>query len=279
MSPSALTPQPSIAANLLQGIARRSRKVVNQGRALASFIFANPGLGKRSELRAYRQKDLYLEPYTVLNPLVSVCIATYNRGNLLFERSVASVLAQTYTNYEIIVVGDHCTDDTASRMAAISDPRLRFVNLPERGDYPEDNVHRWMVAGTTPMNHALGLARGHFITHLDDDDAYTPDRLSKLVEFLQLTRAELAWHPFEAEQSNGSWQRNVAREFQYASVSTSSVMYHRWFAQVLWDIRSYRFEQPGDWNRFRRFKFLGVKALRHPDSLLMHFRERAQHRE
>src|SRR5262249_3071656 len=101
-------------------------------------------------------------------PLVSVCIPTYNRPRLLTERSITSVLAQTYTNLELIVVGDGCTDETEEAIAGIEDSRLRFVNLPTRGVYPSDPVRRWMVAGTPAINRALALAQGDYITHLDD---------------------------------------------------------------------------------------------------------------
>src|SRR5437870_3888913 len=132
-------------------------------------------------------------------PLVSVCVATYNRAQLLVERCISSVLEQTYGNLELIVVGDHCTDDTADRVSRIDDPRLRFINLPERGTYPADPMLRWMVAGTPPLNHALSLARGHFVTHLDDDDAYARDRLEKLVAFAGAHQCDFVWHPFWLE--------------------------------------------------------------------------------
>ena len=71
-------------------------------------------------------------------PLVSVIIPTWNRGELLATRTLPSVLAQTHQNLEIIVVGDCCTDTTAEMIAAIGDPRVIFYNLPERGNYPSE---------------------------------------------------------------------------------------------------------------------------------------------
>jgi glycosyltransferase involved in cell wall biosynthesis len=272
-------PTPPAAGRLARvpgRLGRGLRRAVNEVRSIASFVLHDRGIARRAALRRYRQEAEYRRPYEEAEPLVSVCIATYNRGELVVERAIASVLAQTYTNLEVIVVGDHCVDDTEERMARIRDPRLRFVNLAQRGNYPADPAQRWMVAGSKPMNHALGLAGGHFVTHLDDDDAYTPERIATLVAFLQRTRAELVWHPFEAETADGEWVRNDAPAFRFAAVSTSSVMYHRWFAAILWDPKSYRFEQPGDWNRFKRFKYLGVRAARLDRSLLHHYRERAQ---
>lgn len=223
-----------------------------------------------------RQSVEYQAAFVEPNPLVSVCIATYNRSELLLKRSVASVLGQTYPNLEVIVVGDCCTDDTAERMARIDDPRLRFVNLAERGVYPEDRLSRWMVAGTKPINTALDLARGTFVAHLDDDDEYLPDRLEKLVGFIQETRADLVWHPFLNQTKKNTWEVKAAESFGMGQVTTSSIFYHRWFARLKWDILAYRYREPGDWNRLRKIKFLEARVARYPQPLLKHYREMNQ---
>lgn len=223
-----------------------------------------------------RNSDEYRNVFTKKEPLVTVCIATYNRSQLLVERSIASVLGQTYKNIELIVIGDCCTDDTAQLVGAISDPRLRFLNLPERGNYPENPQHRWCVAGTVPINHALKLAQGDFITHLDDDDEFVPDRIEKLVSFIQCEKADLVWHPFWHERKNGKWDLKKAEEFVGGQVTTSSIFYHRWFAAIPWDIEAYRYQEPGDWNRLRKFKYLGARLVRYHEPLLKHYIERNQ---
>lgn len=225
---------------------------------------------------ADRLTDEFNSAFDSESPLVSVCICTFNRGELLTERAVSSILDQTYRNIELIVVGDHCTDDTEKLMSRFDDARVTFVNLPERGKYPENPMFRWMVAGTTPVNHALSLAKGHFITHLDDDDRHAPDRIEKLVTFAQTTRSEFVWHPFFVEKPDGRWKLNEAERFASSQVTTSSVFYHHWLKRIPWDVNAYRFREPGDWNRFRKFKYLGVSAQRYPEPLLYHYRERNQ---
>lgn len=223
-----------------------------------------------------RSSSEYQGAYSRQNPLVTICIATYNRGRLLLERSVKSALGQTYKNLEVLVVGDCCVDDTEALLGAITDPRLRFVNLPRRGSYPEDPMLRWMVAGTAPVNYALEKARGEFITHLDDDDEFPPQRIEKLLSFIQETRADIVWHPFWAEKQDGKWKLKECLDFKSGQVTTSSVFYHHWFARIPWDIDAYRYREPGDWNRFRKFKYLGAKAVRYPEPLLRHYKERNQ---
>ena len=223
-----------------------------------------------------RNSDSYQLIFNKEEPLVTVCVATYNRGNLLLERSLQSLLSQDYQNLEIIVVGDCCTDNTEQLINQINDRRLRFVNLPERGNYPIEPELRWMVAGTEAINRALNLANGDFITHLDDDDEHSADRASKLVRFIQETRADVVWHPFWRETEAGKWQLKRGEDFKKNEVTTSSVFYHKWFKRILWDINAYKYREPGDWNRFRKFKYLGAKMVRFPEPLLRHFKERSQ---
>lgn len=209
-------------------------------------------------------------------PLVTVCVATYNRSRLLLQRCLKSLLRQTYRNFEVLVVGDGCTDDTADAVARLRDSRVRFVNLSERGIYPTDPTRRWMVAGTSPLNHALSLAAGDYVTHLDDDDEHLPDRLEKLTLFAAANDCDLIWHPFWTEDPDGSWRVIESPELRLGMVTTSSMFYRSWIKDVLWDVQAHLLAEPGDWNRMRRIKYLGAVALRYPEPLLRHFRERSQ---
>jgi hypothetical protein len=209
-------------------------------------------------------------------PLVSVCVATYNRSRLLTERCIASVLGQSYDRLELIVVGDGCTDDTEAVVSRIRDPRLRFVNLPERGKYPDDPMLRWMVAGIPPANHALSLATGHYVTHLDDDDEYLPDRLEKLVAFSRDGDCDFVWHPFYQEQAAGQWAVHEAQHLALGQVTTSSVFYRSWFTAIRLDPDAYRLREPGDWNRYRRIKRIAPRVMRYPEPLIRHHCEGSQ---
>ncbi len=223
-----------------------------------------------------RQTQAYKSIYEKENPLVSVCIGTYNRGKLLVERSLKSVLRQDYEHLDIVVVGDCCTDNTEDLISKIGDSRIRFVNLPERGVYPDFPARKWLVAGTATVNHALTLAKGDFITHLDDDDEYTPDRIKKLITFIQDTNADLVWHPFWSQNDGGKWGLNKSEHMKKTQVTTSSVFYHHWFKQIPWDINAHKYLEPGDWNRFRKIKYLAATLKRYPEPLLRHYKEHNQ---
>jgi glycosyltransferase involved in cell wall biosynthesis len=157
-----------------------------EDRLVSCFNSCRFAVTERILLRVARRRYAHLYTDADEQPLVSVCVPTYNRGPVLIERAVTSVLSQTHKNLELIVVGDHCTDNTAVLLSQIDDPRLRFYNLPRRiRDYPQTVENRWFVGGAVPANKALELARGKWIARVDDDDIWTPDHLKALLHFAQ----------------------------------------------------------------------------------------------
>ncbi|MES1937243.1 glycosyltransferase family 2 protein [Salinisphaera hydrothermalis] len=118
-------------------------------------------------------------------PRVSVVIPTYNSARYL-DDAIQSVLAQDYADFELLVVDDASTDDTADHVARYRDPRVRYLrNDTQRG-----------IAGA--RNRGIDAARGEFIASLDGDDRAYPSRLSCQVAFLDA-------HPDHA--AVGSWAR------------------------------------------------------------------------
>jgi len=105
------------------------------------------------------------------DPLVTVLVPTYNRRLYLAE-ALASLVAQTYANFEAIVVNDGGVSvrDVVDRFA---DPRLALIERSE---------NRGVAAS---LNEGLGLARGRYVAYLGDDDRYYPRHLERLVETLR----------------------------------------------------------------------------------------------
>lgn len=211
-------------------------------------------------------------------PLVSVTVVTYNRARLLTERCLPSLLNQTYRGLEIIVVGDCCTDETEELVGRINDPRLKFYNLPERGAYPSDPTRRWMVSGYYAVEKAMSMITGDWVCHLDDDDEYVLDRVEKLVDFAAANGCDIVWHPFWMQDRDGQWYVNEADEFALSKITNGSVFYRSWFAQhVRVNYHTYMTMEPGDWNRYRRIKYINPVAMRFPELLLRHYVEGTQH--
>lgn len=101
-------------------------------------------------------------------PLVSVIIPCYNVSDYV-EKAVSSILGQTYTNLEIIIVDDASTDDTLLKVKAFKDKRIRILEFQENTKKIE------------AVNAALKLSTGDLITFQDADDWSEPDRLAKQV--------------------------------------------------------------------------------------------------
>jgi glycosyltransferase involved in cell wall biosynthesis len=96
-------------------------------------------------------------------PLVSVIIPTYNRANYVTD-AIDSVLKQTYTNYEIIVVNDGSKDNTEQVLAPYQD-RVTIINKKNGGPSVARNV-------------AIAASKGELIAFLDDDDRWLPHKLA-----------------------------------------------------------------------------------------------------
>lgn len=194
-----------------------------------------------------------------IEPLVSVLIPTYNRGKLLTERTIPSVLSQTYKNFELIIVGDNCIDDTEKLISKINDKRITFYNLSERGEYPEKPLDRWSVAGTVPANKAIELCSGEWIAHLDDDDEFSEDHLEILLKFALDNNYEMVYGKVKREIKPGIWLELGSYPLKWGEISRMAALYHSNLKFFKYDIDSWKYGEPADWNMWRRMKEAGVR--------------------
>jgi glycosyltransferase involved in cell wall biosynthesis len=100
---------------------------------------------------------------------VSVILPSYNRAQTL-RRAVSSVLQQDYQHLEVLVMDDGSTDNTAEVMAAIADPRVRYVRLEKNG------------GASRARNAGLALAQGEMIAFQDSDDEWLAGKLRAQVD-------------------------------------------------------------------------------------------------
>jgi len=103
-------------------------------------------------------------------PRVTIVMATWNWSEVL-PFSIGSALDQGFGDFELLVVGDGCTDDSEAVVAAIGDPRIRWINLPR------NHGHQ-----SAPNNEGLRQARGELVAYLGHDDLWLPHHLACLVE-------------------------------------------------------------------------------------------------
>ena len=109
---------------------------------------------------------------TAANPLVSIVLPTYKRADVL-PIAIRSVLNQTYSNLELIVVDDNSPDATSDVVASFSDPRIRYVRNEPNLKLPR------------ALNRGFSLARGEYLTWTSDDNLYGENALERMVEVMQ----------------------------------------------------------------------------------------------
>jgi glycosyltransferase involved in cell wall biosynthesis len=97
---------------------------------------------------------------------VSVIVPTYNRAHMLTE-TIDSILAQTFQDFEIIVVDNESADDTEAVIKAYNDKRIRYFK----------NQNNGVVA--VNRNYGITKAQGHYIAFCDDDDLWLPEKLEQ----------------------------------------------------------------------------------------------------
>ncbi len=115
---------------------------------------------------------------------VSAVMPTYNRTEMVMDRSLPSILRQTVPVDEIIIVADGMLKgdflDMAARLNDLRDIRIKVFNI-KRPDYPLDPGNFWSVQGWAARNHGLDVASGDWIAPLDDDDEWTDDHIEVLL--------------------------------------------------------------------------------------------------
>jgi glycosyltransferase involved in cell wall biosynthesis len=105
------------------------------------------------------------------NPEVTILLPVYN-GEKYLKEAIDSILAQTFTNFEVIIIDDNSNDRSRAITASCQDPRLRTINNEQRAGL------------TQSLNQGLRMARGRYIARMDADDIAAPERLEKEVRFL-----------------------------------------------------------------------------------------------
>ena len=188
--------------------------------------------GRRVKLRELRASDTYGRAYTDSDPLVSVVIPTYDNHQLLRDRAIPSVLSQTYQNFEIVVVGDATPDEARVAVESFGDPEISFSNRLYRGPYPADPHTRWLVAGVPPYNEAVHRPRGLWIAPLDDDDAFRPQHIERLLTRAFEQRLELCYSRICKHLPDGTKETLCRFPPEVEAFGVQSALYHAGLAEI-----------------------------------------------
>ena len=158
-----------------------------------------------------------------MDELVSIIMPSYNTEQYIGE-SIKSVQAQTYENWELIIVDDCSTDNTDTAVEPfLSDERIRYLKNSRNS------------GAAVSRNYALREAKGKWIAFLDSDDLWLPDKLEKQINFMTENNYKFTYTDYKI-CLNGSWLPyiytgpsvvNKQKMKNYCYFSTITVMYDR----------------------------------------------------
>ncbi|MBR6568072.1 MAG: glycosyltransferase [Clostridia bacterium] len=126
------------------------------------------------------------------DPLVSVIIPVHN-GERYIEKSVRSVMAQTYGNWELLVIDDFSTDSTSDIVGALceEDKRVSYIKNTEN------------IGTAKTRNRGLELSKGDCVAFLDADDVWKPEKLETQLRKMESEKADLVYSSYEIVNENG----------------------------------------------------------------------------
>lgn len=154
--------------------------------------------------------------------LVSIIMPTYNCGKFIAE-TIKTVLEQTYTNWELVIVDDCSKDDTEQVVKSFNDSRIRYYKLEQNSGAA--------VARTTAMQ----KAEGEYMAFLDSDDLWKKDKLEKQLKFMKDNKYNFTCTAYEQVDEQGNKLGKIIKTKKKAGynrilldcpVGNSTVMYN-----------------------------------------------------
>ena len=222
-------------------------------RAIATEEAAN-----RRRVEQLRVDPAYSDPFDHPDPLVTVCIPTYDRVELLTERALPSVLAQTHRRLEVLVVGDGSPPHVAEAVAAIDDDRLRFVNLTHRHATTDADRH-WLVGSVSARNAGYAHAGGHWIVDFDDDDEMRPQAVERVLAMAREQRLEVVYGKLAAHFADGRTETIGRFPPTVHQFGWQGAAVHAGLRFVGRESVAAAFGHPNDWFRVETMMRIGVR--------------------
>lgn len=162
-----------------------------------------------------------MESRIVVDGLVSIIMPSWNTDRYIAE-SIQSVINQTYSNWELIIVDDCSTDNTDDVVASFQDERIKYFHNEKNS------------GAALTRNRALREARGEWIAFLDSDDLWSPKKLEKQIAFMKENGYSLSFTEYEKidEESkpiniyvSGPSRVNKRKMYNYDYIGQLTMMY------------------------------------------------------
>ena len=161
---------------------------------LGDYLLRNKKVDKENYDQRQKQAKMILNGEDGISreaDLASIIMPSYNTAPYIKE-TIQSVLDQTYTNWELIIVDDCSTDNTEEVLATINDSRIRYFKNEKNS------------GAAVSRNKALREAKGQWIAFLDSDDLWMPEKLEKQINFMKKNRYSFSYTNYEEIDVDGN---------------------------------------------------------------------------
>ena len=147
------------------------------------------------------------------NPLISIITPNYNNSKYISE-TINSVLAQTYVNWEMIIIDDCSTDDSyeIAKKYSNNDIRIKVYRM----DHNEGSA--------LCRNKAIELSQGEYLAFLDSDDLWFPEKLQKHLKFMQINDSDFSFTEYEHIDNEGNRINKKAKAIKH--LTYRKLLYH-----------------------------------------------------
>jgi glycosyltransferase involved in cell wall biosynthesis len=198
-----------------------------------------------------------------MHPTFSIILPTFNRAYVLWK-AVGSVVNQTVSDWELLVVDDDSTDCTLRLLEEFRDPRIRVVALPDNG------------GPSAARNHGLALAKAPYVAYIDSDNTWHADFLDVMATAIREDEAAVLWYCGQHttvwdRTRDGVWRKQREEDeprrqyapsdvWQLKGADANCIVHRRSLSDEIggWDEQCHWME---DWDLFLR------ASLEHPDGI------------
>lgn len=170
----------------------------------------------------------------MLKPFFSIIIPSYNSAKTI-RKCVASVLNQTYQNFEVVVIDNQSTDDTINILKLFDDKRILIISEKDKGIYDA-------------MNKGIDAATGEYLYFLGSDDSlYDHTVLEKIAEMVEQTKSKFIYgNIFTSDQSIQKYENFTFKKLINLNICHQAIFYHHsLFKNLRYDLK---FKICADWD-------------------------------
>ena len=196
-------------------------------------------------------------------PKISVLMPVYN-GDQFLDKSIKSVLNQTFNNFEYIIINDGSTDDSLKIIESYEDSRIKIINFSKN------------MGITAALNNGLNIAKGDYIARQDQDDISHPDRFMLQVEYLENNDVDLVDANFIFIDENDKYIQDYEKRYFNPDETLSHLFFYEMVHASIMCKRliftkyniQYRKRPTEDYDLFIRLAKAGMRAGRLDQKLI-----------